>query len=250
MALPPKKLFIPRKGVKQPNMPVSTGDHDTNMRAIEQYINNLTAGSGTVTEITTATPADLTITNATGPVVNIDFTGSSGSGGNVGILEVEAGPDSILLQGSDWFPLGFMFPSINEGRFPIVSGKDVSYGMGWWTGVANGESVNVLPILVAPTFTGATDIQVSVIMSAFIQDGTDTFYGFTSSYVNLTSGQTKQLTLADVGLTAGDTSFGGFLVATAGTGLSGNGFVSNGGGGRLYFGSISGDVLCAAGTVF
>src|SRR5271154_1318782 len=92
MALPPKKLLIPRKGIKTPNLPVSTSDHDTNMRAIEEYINNLAPGG--VIQLIAGTNITLSPTDGQG-VVTINAT-SGGGGGSLGFIDVTAGMDQDL----------------------------------------------------------------------------------------------------------------------------------------------------------
>lgn len=68
-------LLIPRKGVKEPSEPVSTADHDTNMRAIEMWAQNV--GSGDIIEITSVDHTVI-ITNPKGPIVDLSAASSGG----------------------------------------------------------------------------------------------------------------------------------------------------------------------------
>jgi len=134
MALPSKKLLIPRKGHKKPSEPVTSGDNDTNMRTIEQYVNGLSTGGGIV-EIT-STDGSVTITDPTGPIVDLSVSGTTG------------GYDSLTGPG-ETSPTG----TLTQGGELIVSGTLLADGIF----EALGPSVNI-------DVTGAVDITGSPIV--------------------------------------------------------------------------------------
>jgi hypothetical protein len=69
-------------------------------------------GTGTVTSITTGTPGTVTITNASGPVVNIDVTAASGD-----VTEVQAGTGISVASGTGPIPVVSLNTATTDGLY-------------------------------------------------------------------------------------------------------------------------------------
>lgn len=76
------------------------------------------SGGGSITQITTGTPSTVTITNSTGPVVNIDIA-ASGSGD---VTEVQ--PGSGILVASPTGPIPVVSADFGTGAGKVTEGND------------------------------------------------------------------------------------------------------------------------------
>jgi hypothetical protein len=215
-----QKLIIPGKN--------STGAHPgyaTDSRTIEQWANEgivrkLIAGSGV-----TLSPSD-GIDMGQG----VEVSASGGGGTNMGILTLSGGYDG-LDDGPIWgvsapSPTSdadvFMFPDAPRMGGPTNYSNG---GFGWFVFSNAGLSVNLLPEIFVPAFTGATGLGVLVEMWAWSIDGTNGahYYVNTGSPLDFASNTNYQLQPTDL---VEDFNFGGDLTMTAGSGSSGNGLIT------------------------
>jgi hypothetical protein len=235
----PKKLFIPNKDMTKVNQP----GYGTDMRTIEVFVNN---NSGSVTEITTGTPGVLTITNPTGPVVNIDSTGGGGGGGSPALLLLNAGIEvgDVPFTMLPFTPSNPSQPSISYWEmWSNATGSIILYNIAasWMTSVNPGDSVNLLPILTAPLYTGS-DIGVNLSFWASTFDFSNQAL-YTGGKL-IPSGTTVQYATTDI---SGSIN-GADLSLVNGTGQSGNGLISSGG--LVYWGGVAGYISVPTGVTF
>lgn len=247
MTLPPKRLFIPNK-----NAPDAHHQYGQDMRAIEIFnpINKLVAGSGI-----TLTPAD-----GSGPQVEIASSGGGG-GTSPGIGFLGAGSDT------NDYPFTTIHLGMNDDNSAIgqqgseyclfdnttLSAQKYSFAKSWFTYVAPGDTVNFLPIVRAPNFTGSNLI-ITLVMSCQSIDATemDVENTFATS-ITLASGATTRPPAADY---ANVTSTGTDISFIQGTGTSsGSGQISTGGGSPgtlagLYLASVQLEIAVPAGNTF
>jgi hypothetical protein len=235
-----KKLIIPGKA--DPSAPLY---YARDMRTIEEWAN--AQASGGITEITTGTPGVLTITNATGPVVNIDSTGGGGGGGTAGMGDLDAGSDTAdypfttihLGPNDDNSPRGQQGSEIY--LFDNATGFDqfYSFAKSWFTFVGAGLSINYLPIVGVPVFTGP-DLGIALVMSAQSIDATNMDVEATEGALTQSSGAIVRYPASDY---TNVNTFGSDILFTQGTGTSsGSGQISQGGGSP---GSLGGLYLCS-----
>lgn len=245
-----QKLIIPGKNAHGGH----TG-YPSDMRAIEQWANEgivrkLIAGSGI-----TLNPAS-GVDNGNG----IEVSASGGAGLNYGTLTVLAGPEDYGIQ----TPLGGFYMANNQmdGNgtclVPMVSKATPALApsqvqaqitTSWVSYVGPGQSACLLPVLIAPTFTGATSIEVALYLNAVaVTSTTDLLAAKEQQYsanttgplnIQLTSGMTYQTLTTDFPAHLWGT--GGDLTFTPGSGPTGNGWVSTSGD-YYYFGSVVGFV--------
>lgn len=247
-----KKLIIP--GKTDPSAPLY---YARDMRTIEQWANAQQAGGGGITDITTGTPSILTITNPTGPTVNIDSTGGGGGGGRAtGAWVLTAGPDSrafnnvspfgINLSGVSMPPSGAQFETDFFSQAPTSSFAEFLGTASWLWSVGAGWSVSFLPELQAPTFTGVADIQFALVIQAFALDLSDSAI-YQTNLINIASGASYQSQDTDF-VNVLEPPFGDLSLQPFGTAFEGNGIVSAAG--NIYFGSAQAIVSVPAAAVF
>lgn len=201
---------------------------------------------------------------ATGDVLTQQADGSfepkpgGGGGGGVSLayLAVSTGPDSMgdnttndggAIMGPsllDVFPNQNMTPMFLPAPASLFG--VIPFGFGWVVSTGGGGvSVVVLPELQAPTFTGGP-INVKLVMAAVSVDNTNqgqwqtTFPG-----INLTSGETVQLSAADFSESFNNA---GDLSLVDGSGDSGNGIVAASN--KTYLGAVWGEIAYGAVTAW
>jgi len=243
--MPPnhQKLILTNKNKGTPEDAIDKREME--MWANEGIVRSLHAGSGIT--LSPSTGVD------TGTGITISSSGGGG-GSSVGIFGLSAGPDSLTgtflspnlltLAWPNYIPHYLLNP---DGT--ILTGA-AAVGAGWVAFIgasspASNNSVNLLPILQAPDFTGAATISVDQLyMGAQSTDGVNQArYHFTSPFT-MTSGENYQTVAADWTV---DWNNGGDLTMTAGTGDTGNGLVSSAAT-ATYLAGVWGEVLYTGAT--
>lgn len=247
-----KKLIIP--GKTDPKAPLY---YARDMRTIEMWANALQTGGGGITEITTGTPGVLTITDPTGPTVNIDST-AGGGGGGTGLWYLEAGPDDRAFTGGGGTPFGIPFSGLSESPTrrtlfssfttpdnPTGSGVQTlfPYTTSWLWNIGAGQSASFLPIFTAPAFTGGPCF-VNFSIYAFALNFLDAAIYQTNDF-NVTTGLSITTTVADFSIATAPPF--GDLTLSAGTVFE-NGLVSTAG--TVYFGACQANVTVPPGVAF
>ena len=230
------RLIIPGK-----QDPQAHPRYKTDMRELEIWANarGLIAGSG------------ITITNPNGPKSTISASGGGGT---------TFGQFRLIAQNDDnQWSTGFFFPFVNAAFSPgegtsfylcpstTASGYRVQLGSSWMTDAGAGDSVNILPTLTVPSFTGGGTVNFEFWFWAATATFSNyrTYVGGTT--VNLASGATHQYTAAEMG--AALVSGGADLSLVAGSGSTGIGLVSAAGG-IPYWAGVSGALSIPAGVTF
>jgi hypothetical protein len=245
-----QKLIVTNK-----QLPLSSGNYRTDMRTIEQWANEgivrkIIAG----TNVTTS-PADGV---DEGQGVTINATGGGGGatpgyGVLTAMMDEELWPFALFLGATGTSSEGSYQLGPLYGTYPLGTPSEAEgffFGTSWVVETGEGGlSVNVLPIWDMPSFTnaGSDPIEIEFFFGATDLSGSFTNYGVYEGLVNLTSGESYQTQLTDLTPLFGGVS--GDLSLVAGTGLSGNGLVSEGGS-VLYLASVTGRVGIPAGTTF
>ena len=254
-----KKLLIPRKGSKVPSAPVSQSDHDANMRAIEIWANAQAPGG--VTQLIAGTNITLDPSDGLG-AVTINASGGGGGGGE-GIIVLQAGSDSaaysyttVHLGPNDDYNSGEGEQSAEFSLFDnsSVGAQHYSFAKSWFTYVNGGESVNFLPLVETPAFTGAATLPIALVMSAQSLDATNMDIESTvAALLDQAPSTSIRYPASDY---SNEYSSGGDISFIQGTGTdSGSGQISTGGGAPgsesgLYLCSVQLNVTVPAGTTF
>lgn len=239
-ALNHQKLIIPGKNSRGAHPGYSQDARAIEMWANEGIVRKLIAGSGVTLNPSSGIDAGL----------GIEISASGGGGGGTPSLVT-------LIAGMDTndYPFGvFTMPTdpSTEGAsyWPVWSNSTaapVLYMMGasWFCIVNGGDSVNLLPTVTVPGFTGGPLTYELYMASA---DATFTNLAMYRGTITLTTGATVQIASSALSAIPGGTATGD-LSLVAGTGDSGNGFVSAAGG-ISYWCSVVGRIAVPAGTTF
>lgn len=256
-----RSLLIPGKNYK-----AAHDGYRKDMQSLEiwarQPIQQLIAGSGI-----TLSPASGLATDAKGRGPNpITITATGGGGGGnapAAFADIMAGPESLNPALGNWWPFStpMIGPQLNgpsqtpiplfqhPGSPSVETGSDSpAFGNSWFTIVSAGQTVNFLPKLETPPFTGGTGF----LMWQFYYWAVSTDFTngamYTTKPANIPVGPftSHQIAVADL---VSVVTFGTDLTLTAGTGFTGNGLVS-GGSLKPYFAGVNGSVVIPPGTTF
>jgi hypothetical protein len=235
-----KKLIIP--GKTDPNAPLY---YARDMRTIEEWANAQPIG---VQQLIAGTNITLDPPDGEG-IVTINASGSGG-GGSTPAMVVQAGSDQVYSP-----PFQVPFAGIGNvdsaGYFPLFSNPtnetpQLTYALSWFTFIPATYSVNFLPQINMPAFTGGSGtIGIEGIFAAVDSAWDNLLIYILSGAKSFSSGEVYQYQDTDFDL---QYSNGSDLSLVAGSGFTQNGLVTAAGG--IYFASFTIELFIPEGTVF